>query len=78
MLSQGARSGLPGVLAGLAGGEGAAGELLLFILHWNGFKVFGLEDLAAIETFQVFDAVSSGDYLGTVVVTSKLHNQRFR
>jgi hypothetical protein len=54
----------------------AAGELLLFILHWDGFKVFGLEDLAAIETFQVFHAVSSGDYLGTVVVTSRLHNQR--
>jgi len=29
----------------------AAGELLFFILHWHGFKVFSLEDLAAIETF---------------------------
>jgi hypothetical protein len=54
----------------------ATGELLLFILHGHGFKVFGLEDLAAIETFQVFHAVSSGDYLGTGVITSRLHNQR--
>src|SRR5262249_38459066 len=48
----------------------------LFVLHRDGFKVFSLEDLAAIETFHVFDTVSSGDHLGTGVVTSRLHNQR--
>ncbi len=52
------------------------GWLFFFFLDCHGFKVFGLEDLAAIETFHVVDAVSSGDHLGAVVVTSGLHNQR--
>jgi hypothetical protein len=63
-------------LFGLSTGIWATGGLLLFILHGNGLKVFGLEDLAAIETFQVLYAVSSGDNLGTGMVTSRLHNQR--
>ena len=38
------------------------------------FKVFCLENLAAIETFHVVNAVSSGDHLGAGMVTSGLHN----
>jgi len=38
------------------------------------FKVFGLEDLAAIEAFHVINAVSTGDHLGAGMVTSGLHN----
>ena len=49
--------------------------LFVFFLNCDGFQVFGLENLAAIEAFQVFHAISSGDHLGTVVVTSGLHNQ---
>ncbi|HEY2012639.1 MAG TPA: hypothetical protein VGH38_04010, partial [Bryobacteraceae bacterium] len=50
--------------------------LFLFFLDNHGFKVFGLKNLAAIEAFDVIHAVSSGEDLGTVVVTSGLHNQR--
>ncbi len=51
-----------------------AGELFFLFLDFHGFKVFGLKDLAAVETFDVIDAVSSGNHLGTGVVASGLHN----
>src|ERR1700687_331111 len=47
---------------------------ILFLLGFQGFKVFGLEDLAAVETFHVIDAVSSGKNLYTGVVANGLHN----
>jgi hypothetical protein len=47
---------------------------LLFFLDFQGFKVFGLEDLTAVETFHVIDAVSPGQNLGTGVVANGLHN----
>ena len=50
------------------------GCLLLFILYFYGFKVFGFENLAAIQTLYVVDPVSSGNDLGSVMVTSDLHN----
>lgn len=53
-----------------------AGGLFFVVLDFHGFKVFSLEDLAAIEAFDVVYAISSGDNLGPVVVTSGLHNQR--
>ena len=52
------------------------GALFFVVLDFHGFKVFGLEDLATIQTFDVIYAVSSGNYRGPVVVTSGLHNQR--
>ena len=52
------------------------GGLFLFLLDWDRFKVFGFEDLPAIETLNIIHAVSSGDDLGSVVLTSGLHIQR--
>jgi hypothetical protein len=50
--------------------------LFLFFLDFHWFKVFGFEDLAAVQTLDVIDAVSPGDYLGTVMVASGLHTLR--
>jgi hypothetical protein len=47
---------------------------ILFFLDFQGFKVFGLEDLTAVETFHVIDAVSPGQNLCTSVVANGLHN----
>ena len=48
--------------------------LFFLLLDFDGFKVFSLEDLMAIETFNVIDPVSAGDDLGARVLTSGLHN----
>ena len=50
------------------------GGLLFLILDFRGFKIFGFEDLPAIETFNVIHPVSAGDDLGARVLTSGLHN----
>jgi hypothetical protein len=50
-----------------------AGLFFLFV-DVHGLKIFGFEDLAAIETFNVVDPVSAGDDLGARVRTSVLHN----
>src|SRR5579864_1478677 len=50
--------------------------LFLFFLDFHWLKVFGLENLPAIEAFDVIHPVSSGDDLGTIVLASGLHNQR--
>jgi hypothetical protein len=52
--------------------------LLLLVLDFDRFQVLGLEDLAAVQTFHVVHAVSPGNNLGAIVVTSGLHSQRFR
>jgi hypothetical protein len=52
--------------------------LFLFFLGFHGFKVLSLEDLAAIETFHVVDAVSSGYDLGAGVLTGGLHRTTIR
>jgi hypothetical protein len=52
-----------------------AGELLLVFLYLYGFQIFGLENLKAVETLHVIDAVSSSNHFGMGVVTrSGLHN----
>ena len=51
-------------------------DLFFVFLDFHGFKVFCLENLTAIETFHVIDAVSTGDHLGTSVFTSGRHNKR--
>jgi hypothetical protein len=53
---------------------GPAPGLLFLFLDFHGFKVFRLEDLSAIETFHIVDAISTGDHLGASVLTSGLHN----
>jgi hypothetical protein len=55
-----------------------AAGLLFVVFDFYGFKVFGLEDLAAIQAFDVVDAVTAGNDLGTGMVTSGLHKPRFR
>lgn len=62
----------------LSGGNiGRAGAgLFLFVLNFDGFKVFGLEDLVAVQTFDIVHAISAGNDLGTGMLTSGLHIQR--
>ena len=50
------------------------GGLFFLFLDFHGFKVFGLEDLATVETFDIIHAISPGDDLGTGVLASGLHN----
>jgi len=52
--------------------------LFLFFLGFHGFKVFGLEDLTAIQTFYVVHTVSSSDNLRAGVFTSGLHRTTIR
>jgi hypothetical protein len=49
-------------------------KLFLFFFHLDGLQVLCLENLAAIETLDVIYSVSARNNLGTVVVTSGLHN----
>ena len=51
---------------------------LLFFLGLHGFKVLGVENLTAVQTLHVFDAVSSGNYPGTVMVAGGLHRTTCR
>jgi hypothetical protein len=50
------------------------GGLLFLFLYLDGLEVFRLEDLPAIQTFQVVDSVSPSDDLGADVVASDLHD----
>jgi hypothetical protein len=54
----------------------ASGGLFLFFLDFHGFNVLGFEDLAAVQTFHVVYAVSSGDDLGAGMLAGGLHKQR--
>ena len=49
--------------------------LLLFGLDCNRFQIFSFEDLPAIETFNVVDAVPARDHLRSLVVTGGLHRK---
>jgi len=53
-----------------------AWALFLVVFDYYRFQVLGLENLPAIEAFDVIHAVSPGNNLGTVVLASGLHNQR--
>jgi len=48
----------------------------VLFLDFHRFKIFRLEDLAAIEAFDVIYSVSPGNYLGAGMVASGLHKQR--
>jgi hypothetical protein len=50
------------------------GPLFFFLLDLHGVEIFILEDLMAIQTFQVVHAVSPGDDPGAGVLASGLHN----
>lgn len=65
--------------AGRTQREGSANyALLVLVFNCYWFEVLCFEDLAAIETFDVFHAVAPGDHLGTLVLTRVLHNARLR
>jgi len=49
-------------------------RLFFLFLDLHGLKIFGFEDLPAIETFNIIHPVSAGDDLGARVLTSGLHN----
>ncbi len=49
-------------------------ERLLFVfLHFGGFEILGFEDLMTVETLDVIDAISPGNHLGALVLTTDLH-----
>jgi hypothetical protein len=52
----------------------------LFFLFFNSYRleIFGFEDLPAIETFNVVDAVPARDHLRSLVVTGGLHKKETR
>jgi len=52
------------------------GGLFLVFFDFHRLKVFGLENLPALEAFDIFHAIASGNHLGTGVVASGLHKQR--
>jgi hypothetical protein len=47
--------------------------LFFFLFHLDGFEIFGLEDLAAVETLDIVDAIATGNHLGTGVIAGN-HN----
>lgn len=49
-------------------------KLFFLFVYGDGLQVFRLENLTAIQAFDVIDAVTSGNHLGTGMVTSGLHN----
>ena len=55
--------------------EGSGTGLFFFFLDFHGFDVFGFEDLSAVQTFHVIDAVSPGDDLGAGMLAG-LHMQQ--
>ena len=56
--------------------ETVPADLLLVVLDFHWFKVFGFEDLTAVQTFNVVYAVSPGDDLSTGMVARGLHTIR--
>src|SRR3954454_20230653 len=52
------------------------GTLFLVFLDFHGLEVFGLENLTAIQAFDVFHAGAAGNHLSTGMVANGLHKQR--
>lgn len=50
--------------------------LFFVFLHFDRFQVFGFKYLAAIQTFEIIDAIATGNNLGTGVIASGRHIQR--
>ena len=50
--------------------------LVVVVFDSHRFEVFSFEDLAAVQAFQVFDTIPSGNHLCTVVLASVLHKAR--
>ena len=65
------------VSASLRQGFGPVG-LLVVVFYLHGLQVFGIEDLAAVQALDVVHSFTTGYDLGTGMVTSGKHKQRFR
>lgn len=48
-------------------------DLFFVVLYFNGFEIFGFENLPAVEAFDVIDAVAPGNDLGSIVIAGGLH-----
>ena len=61
-------------------GEGPGGArlscLLLVLTGWDGLQVLGFEDLTALQTLNVVDAVASGNHFGARVLANAFHTNR--
>lgn len=49
--------------------------LFVLVFHSYRFQIFSFEDLPAIQTFNVVDAVPARDHLRSLVVTGGLHKK---
>ena len=49
------------------------GGLLVVVFDGDGFQVFGLEDLTAVEALDVVDAVATGDHGCSLVLAGWGH-----
>ncbi len=57
----------------------AAGDLsFFFFLDFHWLKVFGFENLTAVQTLHIVHAVSSSDHLGAGMLTRGLHKTTLR
>jgi hypothetical protein len=56
-----------------AGGAGQSTDLFFVVLYFNGFEIFGFENLPAVETLNVIDAIAPGNDLGSIVIAGGLH-----
>ncbi len=68
------RSGLAGACASMSGG--CAAELLLFGFDGDRLKIFGFEDLPAIEALHVVHAISAGEDNCFLMLAGGLHSER--
>ena len=48
-------------------------DLFFVVLYFNGFEIFGFENLPAVETLDVIDAIAPGNDLGSIVIAGGLH-----
>jgi len=52
---------------------GQSTDLFFVVLYFNGFEIFGFENLPAVETLDVIDAIAPGNDLGSIVIAGGLH-----
>ena len=57
-------------------GAVAGGALFFLVFNSHRLEIFRFEDLPAIETFDVVDAVPARDHLRSLVVTGGLHMKK--
>jgi hypothetical protein len=63
------------VALGRIRGLGEVRPLFFLVFNSHRLKIFRFEDLPAIETFNVVDAVPARDHLRSLVVTGGLHKK---